>query len=63
MSQKVILLFIEPLPNPPLKQTMGGYKSLLFKVMRPFPYCLREGDGGRVQKNKKWKNSTFETIP
>jgi hypothetical protein len=21
----------------------------------------REGDGGRVQKNKKWKNSTFET--
>jgi hypothetical protein len=24
------------------------------------PDC-REGDGGRVQKNKKWKNNTFET--
>jgi hypothetical protein len=61
VTQEVILLLIEPLPNPPLKQIRGGYKSLWLKVLHPFPYCLREGDGGRVQKNKKWKNNIFET--
>jgi hypothetical protein len=29
--------------------------------LHPFPYYLREGEGGRVQENKKWKNSAFET--
>jgi hypothetical protein len=62
MSQMVTLLFIKPLPSPPLKQIRGGYKSLLIKELHPFPYCLGEGGGGRVQKNKKWKNSTLETI-
>jgi hypothetical protein len=57
----VVLLFNEPLPNPPLKQIRGGNKTLWFKALHPFPYCLREGDGGRVQKNKKWNNRTFET--
>ncbi len=28
LFQKVILLFFKPLPNPPLKQIRGGYKSL-----------------------------------
>jgi hypothetical protein len=34
-----------PLPNPPLKQIRGGYKSLWLNVLHPFPYCLREGEG------------------
>jgi hypothetical protein len=25
---------------------------LKLSELRPFPYCLREGDGGRVKKNK-----------
>jgi hypothetical protein len=46
------LIFIETLPNPPLKQIRGGDRSLWFRELRPFFYFLREGDGGRVKKNK-----------
>jgi len=54
-------MFTKPLPSPPLKQIRGGYISLTLKLLHPFPYCLREGDGGRVQKNKRRMNCTFET--
>ena len=41
LSQKVIFLFSEPLPNPPLKQSSGGNMLLNIKLLHPFPYCLR----------------------
>jgi len=67
LSQKVILLFTGPLPSPrcsgagsPLKQIRGGCISFTLKLLHPFPYWLREGDGGRVQKIKREMNSTFD---
>jgi len=51
---KGYLIVFKPLPNPPLKQIRGGNNSLLCKVLHPFPYCLREGDGGWVQKKKNY---------
>jgi hypothetical protein len=46
-------LYSKPHPNPPLKQIRGGHKSVMSVRLSPFPYCLREGVGGRV-KNKRY---------
>jgi hypothetical protein len=46
-------VIFKPLPNPRLKQIRGGNCILLFNELYPFPYCLSEGDRGRVQQNKR----------
>jgi hypothetical protein len=51
----VILDYHEPYPRPlPLRIREGEYKLLINCLS--FPYCLREGEGGRVKKKIRFSS-------